>query len=907
MRKPEPLWRRYARFFGPNVAADVDDELADHLARLENDLRAVGKSEAEIGEAVRARFGNVDAIRVRLTRDDGRRLKWRLRADAFGNLGQDVAYALRRLRQRPGFTAAVVVVLALGVGATTAMFSAVDAAMLRPLPFNDPGQLVLVNQVDVSFKPAPGQEYPIPFHVPNYDDLAAMHGTFSHVASYAAGGLNLSIPQHPLRVQVGVVTPSFFPTLGVTPALGRPFTAAEGKPGGAASAILSYGLWSGHFGGRPMLDSTISLNGLPYVVVGIMSRGFGFPSQVDLWIPMTNPTTDATFAAFRNYIPAYTLARVRDGVSPDDAAERVKAMWERAAAVARAADTSNARWFRERAGELGQSGYAVPLQPSLVGASYRTALLVLLGATGLLLLIACANVTNLMLSEATSRRREIAVRAVLGATRTRIVRQLLTESIILAAAGVAGGAAVAPLVLRLVNEMAPSRLAGLAPPQVDSRVLAFGMVLVVLTGIGSGLWPALGAARSDLGETMRGAGGHGATRTGAARIRRVLVGGELALAVALLIGTGLSIRSFAHLMRVDSGLNPARTGTLELTFGADIGGSARRQSELRDIVARLESAPGIDAAGVVNDLPLRGGGGIGLSFHAEGTPPWKPGDPIVFARYLQASADYFQAMGIPLLRGRTFTAADDSLGPRVAVIDRVMADSIWPHSDPLGRRFALGPDSLHPITVVGVVGGVRDYGLAEPPHLQMYFPITQQTPANVAVVARGTLPPGVMLARLRDAVRAVDPSQAVYRVRMMDDVVRASVAPQRTNTLLISMFGGLALMLTALGVYAVVAYSVAQRRRELGIRAALGASGRDLLTLVSREMLWVVAIGLAVGLGGAWAASRVMSSLLFGVTTHDPATFALAPLALLVPASVAVLLPARRAARTNPMDTIREV
>lgn len=606
MKKREPMWRRYARFFGPDVKADVDDELADHVARLEAELRARGLSSAEVAAEVRARFGDADAIRARLRREDGRRLQRQLRVEAFGNMGQDVSYALRRLKQRPGFTATVLVVLALGVGATTAMFSAVDAAMLRPLPFKDPGQLVLVNNVDVPFQSDPSQNYPIPFHVPNYNDLAAMHATFASVASYAAGGLNLSISQRPLRVQVGVVTPSFFWTIGVMPAIGRPFSAAESRPGGPASAILSHALWSSHFGGRPMLDSTITLNGTPYTVIGVMPRGFGFPNQSDLWIPMTNPNTSATFAAFRSYIPSYTLARVASGVSTDQAIGRVRAMWTQAAAAATAKDTSNASWFRERFEEFAKNGFAVPLQRSLVGASYRSALLVLLGATALLLLIACANVTNLLLSEAATRRREIAVRAVLGATRTRIVRQLLTESVILAVGGVLAGVAVAPPLLRLVSAMTPPRLVGLAPSEVDPRVLAFAAALVVLTGLGFGLWPALGAARADLGEAVKSGGGHGATSGTAARLRRVLVGGELALAVALLVGTGLTLRSFARLMRVDTGLNPARTATLEMTFGADAGRWPQRLAVLQQIIARLESSPGIQAAGVVNDLPLRG-------------------------------------------------------------------------------------------------------------------------------------------------------------------------------------------------------------------------------------------------------------------------------------------------------------
>lgn len=904
MRKPEPMWRRYLRFHGPDVSADVDDELTDHLARLENDLRAEGKSESDVAETVRARFGDADAIRARLRRDDGRRLKRSLRIEAFGNLGQDVAYALRRLRQRPGFTVTVVVVLALGVGATTAMFSAVDAAMLRPLPFVHPEQLVVANQIDVPFDVAEEGPHPPTFHYPNINDFATMPATFSAAAAYASGGLNLADPVRPVRVRVGVVTANFFATFGIMPLHGRSFSPVEGKPNGPAVVILSDALWRGHFGGRHMLDSTISLNGSLYTVVGIMPPGFSFPSRSDVWIPLTNPTTGATFAAFRSYIPEYTVARVTDGVSIGTAVARLQAFWTQSAAKAAVADTNSRDMFREQIADLRKSGFGTPLQRFLVGQS-RTALLVLLGATALLLLIACANVTNLLLSQAAVRRREIAVRAVLGATRARIVRQLLTESAILAIGGTAIGVLVAPPILRVVNTMMPAPLAGLAPPEIDWRVLGFAAALALVTSIGFGLWPALGSARADLGETMKAGGGRGAT-VGSGRMRRSLVAAELALAVMLLVGAGLTLRSFTRLVSVNSGMNTSRVGTLEMTFGSEANDNTRRLAVLEAVVGRLRSEPGIQAAGVVNDLPLRGGGGIGLSFHAEGTPAWKPGMPIVFARYLIASGGYFKALGIPLLRGRTFAESDDSLAPKVAVIDRLMADSIWPGQNAVGRRFTFGIDSLHPVTVIGVVGAVHDFSLAATPLLQMYFPISQQAPQNLAIVARATLPPEALLARLRDAVHAVDPAQAVYRVRMMDDVVGASVAPQRTNALLITMFGALALVLTSLGVYAVVAYSVAQRRRELGIRAALGATRRDLTALVAREMFWVTVLGLGVGLASAWAAARVMASLVFGVGTHDPATYVVAPLALLVPAALATFIPARRAARTNPMDTIRE-
>ena len=898
-RKPEPLWRRYLRFFGANVEADVDDELRDHIARLESELRERGVPADQIADAVRARFGDAEAIRARLTRADGSRHRRDLRLEAFGNLGQDVGYALRRLRQRPGFTAAVVVVLALGVGATTAMFSAVDAAMLRPLPFAHPDRLLLMHEIQLPFDAGPGNPAPT-FHFPDYDDAAGMRNTFASVAGYAAGTLNLGDPTRPMRVKVGVVTPSFFTTLGRVPVRGRPFTGDEGKPRGPAVAILSDGLWRSHFGQRPVLDSVIVLSGKPYRVVGVMPPGFSFPDESDLWIPLTNPTTFDTFAAFRSFLPSYVIGRLAEGVSAPAAEAQLQALWTRDAALASAADSNATPMVRQTIAGLRKDGFAVPFRTALVG-DHRTALLILLGATGLLLLIACANVTNLLLSQAAARRQEIALRAVLGATRRRIVRQLLTESVTLALAGTVLGILLAPLGLQLLTTLMPPRLAGIAPPEIDLRVLGFAAALALVTGVGFGLWPAWGASRAQLADAVK-AGGRGATAGGAGRGRRMLVAAELALTVLLLVGAGLMLRSFDRMMHEPVGLDAHGVGTLEFTFDAG-GNGADRVARIRSMVSRLESSPGISAAGIVNMLPLGGEGGIAISVRAADRPE-PPRDSMKYARYLICSAGYFRAMGIPLLEGRTFTVADDSTAPRVAIVSRAMADGLWPNEDPIGRQFPMMANRL--ITVVGVVGDVRDSGIERKPGYQMYFPVGQQGTGYLALVARGALAPSAMLSRLREAVRAVDPSQAVYRVRMMDDVVSSSVAPQRTNTLLISLFGALALVLTALGVYAVIAYSVAQRRRELGIRAALGASGRNLVGLVSREMVWVTAGGLLVGLAGAWAASRVMASLVYGVTTHDPATFVIAPLALLIPAAIATLLPARRAARTNPVDVIRE-
>ena len=841
-------------------------------------------------EGAHRRFGNPMMLREAARDQWG--FDWAEHAVADGR------YAVRRLIQRPGFAAAVIGVLALGIGATTAMFSAIDAAMFRPLPFADPGSLVALREISVPFDPGPGQPRGGGAHNVDIVDIRGMPETFSHAAAYAAGGLNLADAEHPSRVKAGVVSGDFFATLGAVPVLGRAFAESDGAPNGPNIVILSYGLWQRQYGGGAMLGKSIALNNQPYEVVGVMPRGFGFPSESDLWIPMSIPNTFATFSAFRGFLPTAIVARLAPDVSAEAASARLMALWERRAAQ-ETAPSGQPKYLGQTVQELRTTGTLAPLQRELTG-DRRTALVVLLGATLLLLLVTCANVTNLLLSQAAARRHEIAVRAVLGASRGRIVRQLLTESIMLAATGTLIGVALAPAMLGTMRALMPSQLSGLAPATVDFRVLTFAAVLALVTGIGFGLWPALGSTRDAPAETIK-AGGRAATGRGAGRARRTLVGVELALTVVLLVGSLLMLRSFERLMSQDRGMQTDGVGTIEMAFGESAGDRAVRLRKIDGILARVSAIAGVTSAGAINDLPLAGAGGISLQVRPDVGQP--VGTDFAGGRYLNASGGYFTTMGIPVKRGRTFTAADDSLAPQVAVISESMARKFWPGLDPVGHTFtSMAPA---PFTIVGVVADVRERGLDSDPTPQMYFPIAEVTPANVAIVVRSTLPPAVLLARMRESVRSTDPTQAIYNVRMMDDVVGSSVAPRRTNTLLISAFAVLALLLSAIGIYAVVSYGVSQRIREFGIRTALGATGGELVRLVAGEMAWVTAVGLAAGIAGAWALSRVLTSMIYGVSVHDPWTFTVAPLVLVVPVVVAALVPARRAARVNPVEVMR--
>ena len=875
------------------LSADLAEEMRLHLELREEALRRSGVDDPDARLAAQRRFGN------RTTHHQESRDIWGL--GGLDRFRQDLRYAVRRLVQRSGFSVAVIGVLALGVGATTAMFSAVDAALLRPLPFHEPRELVTVRAIDIPYAEEAGEAGMVVI-----TDLAGMVDVFAEVAAYATGGLNLADPERPQRLNVGVVTSNFFATLGVSPARGRLFTAEEGTPEGPAVAILSHAMWTRQFGQDPVLGRTIQLGSRSYEVVGIMPPRFSFPAESDVWIPMSVPTTLATFEPFRGWLPSVVIARVGTGVPIETVAERVVARWHQLRAehplTPGSSPNSHAAILDARIKDIEQNGAITPLRNELVG-DRRSALLVLLGATGMLLLIACANVTNLLLSHATLRRREMAVREVLGATRGRLVTQLLTESLVLSVIGAAVGVAIAPVILMAMTATMPASLAGVAPAEIDLRVLGFAAALALMTGIGFGLWPALGGTREAPMETIKSGGGAGTTASGSRRARRILVVAEIALTFVLLVGAGLMLRSFERLMGLDAGLDKSRVGTLELSFSRGTTMPVRL-GRIEEIMARMSASPGIDAVGAVNDLPLRGGSGLSVGVDIVGAEP-APGNGMRFARMLMASSDYFRTLGIPILRGRAFTAADDSLAPRVAVINDAMARSYWPGSDALGRTFRSGMPTDPPITVVGIIADVREASLEREPRPQMYLPVYASTPDRVAIVARTSLPPATLLASMVDAVRAVDPTQAVYNVRMMDEVVGASVAPRRTNTLLISAFAALALLLASLGVYAVLSYGVAQRSRELGIRAALGATAADLMALVSREMVWTIGAGLVIGAAGAWATARVMTSMLFGVEAHDLTTFALVPAVLAVAAMLATIGPARRAKRVDLVSVMR--
>jgi putative ABC transport system permease protein len=794
------------------------------------------------------------------------------------DLMQDVRYGLRQLASAPRFTIAVIAVLALGIGANTAIFSVIDAALIRPLPFAAPDRLVSVSNVELPFEMSAGH----PKSAPVLADFRADSAVFSSVAAYARGSLNLAGGAEPVRTQIAYVTDDFFRTLGRTTALGRQPAAAEFQRNGSKVVVIAHSIWRQQFGGeRNVLGREITLNAVRYTVVGVMPPDFHFPAGVEVWIPLALPFGFDIMEAFRNYLPSEGIARLAPNVTVAQASQHADALRRR---------------FRSLTPDDPAADLVRPLQTKLLG-DRRAAMNILAASALLLLLIACANVTNLLLSRASTRRREIAVRVVLGATRGRVIRQLFVEGFLLALGGAIVAVLVAMVGVRLLGALLPQSLAAIAPPTIDGRVLAFTLAIALATSLVFGIWPALGLSRVDLGSAMKlaGAGGGGSRRRSVAR--GVLVIAEMALALMLLIGAGLMLESMRSLLREDSGLRPENVVTGRLTLPSSKYRQKAVPEFLNGVLARLRS-PGIDAAAAVSALPMEGVGGIGLRV--------APADAYdeshaAMGLYLIATPGYFHVMGARL-RGSDLPATADT-AHKVAVINETMAKQLWPTQDAIGKQMAFGPERR---TVIGVVGDIRTRRLDTAAVGQMYLPMAEQAQSYASIVLRGSADPRALMSRLRDAVHAADPNLPVYQLRRMDEVIAASVAPRRTNTILLVLFGGLAVLLATVGVYAVLANGVAQRTREIGVRVALGAQRRDVVGMIVREGARLTVFGVSIGLVGAYWLSRFVSSLLYGISPQDPRVFVAAAVALAAVAAAATWVPARRATRVDPITALRE-
>jgi putative ABC transport system permease protein len=797
------------------------------------------------------------------------------------SLLQDVRYAARRLLKSPGFAVVAVGALTLGIGANTAIFSVVNSVLLRPLPYPEPEQLVQV------WESRPLQNMPRTEVAPHeFLAWAGQSQSFRQLAANDFTEYNLTGRGEPERVTGALVTASYFPLFGVSPARGRVFLAEEDEPGKNNVVVLGHDLWRSRFGSDlSVVGQSVSLDGVPCTVVGVMPRGFSLPNGAGLARPIAFGAADRARAG-SHFLNVY--GRLKEGVTV------ARAEGEMAAVAGRVEqDFGDAN--------AGHRVVLVPLHEQVVGGA-RTALLVLLGAVGLVLLIACANVANLLLARAAGRRREVAVRSALGASRWRIVRQLLAESLLLSALSGAAGLLLAVWGVDLLVSLDPTGVQRAGEVTLDWRVLGFTLGLSLLTGLLFGLAPALQASKADFNETLK-EGGRSAQGLGRSRLRGALVVSEVALTLVLLVGAGLLVKSFRQLLAVEPGFDPH--GVLTMDVALPQAKYAERQqitSFYERLIEQAAAMPGVEAAGAVSVLPLAGNDNSNF-VQIEGRPPQPPGQALRAGRR-NVSAGYFRALGIPVKLGRAFSASDSMDAQPVVVINEAMARSFFAGEEPIGKRIRTGDRSPW-VEVVGVVGDVRHRGLDVDTRPEMFFPHLQTPSRQMTLAVRTAGDPLALAGPLRERVRELDRDQPVGNVKTMEAWVGESVASRRFSVLLLGVFACVAAGLAALGLYGVVSYTVAQRTHEIGLRVALGASPRDVLRLVIRQGMTLTLVGTAVGLLAALALTRVMSGLLYGVGATDPATFVTVPLLLVAVALLACYLPARRATNVDPMVALR--
>ena len=788
---------------------------------------------------------------------------------------KDIRYGIRGLSKRPAFTAVAVLTLALGIGANSAIFSVLNAVLLRPLPYADPDRIVRIDETE-----GKGGMGVSP---PNLLDFQQQNQTFESVAGYTGGSFILTGAGEPLRLESCAVSAALFSVLQVKPLIGRSLSTADERPGQDRVALISYGLWQQRFGGdHALLDKQITLDGLSYTVAGVMPNGFEFPIQVEgveVWTPLEQPED---LAQLRGAHYLDVVGRMKTGVSLVQARADVETIASRIAQ----------QYPKEVSGKI----TVVPLKEYLVGQA-RPYLLMLAGAALLVLLIAIANVASLTLARAAERQKEIALRTALGASKSRVVRQLLTESLILSFVGGLAGVTLAVWCTGFLTAIAPGDLPRLQSAYVDGRVLLFALAISVISGILLGLIPAWRSANANLQTHLK----EGETRSASAprqALRKALVVSEVTLALVLLCGAGLLIRTLWKLNSVNPGFDPQNVLVAELVLPKTKYRDAGQQTMFfQQLIERIKASPGIDSAGGTSNLPLSGTNMVFLaSVEGRSSLP---------ASFRAVTEDYFRTMRIPLLKGRWFDDHDTAESQPVVIVNERMARQISPdHEEVLGKRIKHGFKN-QVAEVVGVIGDVKYAGLDQQTKPEMYAPFAQRAWPFMRIVARSKSDPSVVAAAIREAVRAIDKDQPVDKITTMSSVVSASIVDRSFYMQLLGTFASLAFILAAVGIYGVVSYSVAQRTREIGIRVALGARRRDVLGLVLREALRLTALGVALGLVGAFVATRVLRSLLFEVKPTDPATFICLSLLLTFVALVASYIPARRATKVDPLVALR--
>jgi putative ABC transport system permease protein len=801
---------------------------------------------------------------------------------------QDVRYAVRLLAKSPGFTAIAILTLALGIGANTAIFSVVNGVLLRPLPFGDPSRLVLI--AEKSSFPVISTSYE------NYLDWRDQSHSFESMEATRGGAITLTGAGDPERLNVRMVTAGLFSMLGINARVGRTFLPEEDRAGGTPVALLSYGLWQRRFGGsQEIIGKAINLDAQPYTVVGVLPSGFQILQPADIFLPFM--PWAKTLPVDRNWHPGIIpLARLKSGVSREQARVEMVGITKRLEQQYPDYNT-------------GTSADVVGLQDQIVQNS-RPALLLLLGAVSFVLLISCVNVANLLLARAASRGREVAIRTALGAGRVRVIRQLLTESVLLSLAGGLLGVLMASAALGPLLKLAAGSVPQGAPIGLDPWVLAFTAGVSLLTGLLFGIVPAMRTAKLDLREALN-EGSRGSTAgPGQHRLRGVLVAMEIALAMLLLVGSGLLLRSFSRLQEVPPGFQPDHLLVADIPLSQTAYAKPENRYQFFDrLVERARTLPGVRSAAAASFLPVSGGGSV-IHFNIAGRPPKSPHE-FVAAGYRTITPNYLETLGVPLLQGRLFTHADNEKSPAVVAINATMAHTFFPNENPLGKRLQLGalPDQQVPtMEIVGVVGDVRP-GLGIDPQAEMYLPYRQADLVlpvfQLSVVMRTAGDPTLQTSALRSALAEIDPNQPLVRVRTMEENMATTVAQPRFRAWLIGIFAALALVLAAVGVYGVMSYTVTQRTSEIGVRVTMGAQPQDVFRIIVGEGLRLALVGVGVGLVTALALTRLLRSFLFGISAYDPLTFVGVSLLLTLVAVAASFFPARRATLVDPLVALR--
>lgn len=888
----EPIWRRYKRWWGPDVESDVDEEFEFHIGLIADRLEASGLGREEADRRARVEFGDAARARRMCGEIGKQRLERTRRSERVARWTQDLRYASRALAKRPAFTAAVVATLALGIGANVTIFSLFNAVLLRPLPgVSEPESLVQLGRTQ-------GGDGFDTFSYPDLADYRETSRTLAGVAGSWSTAVHLSTGRETERVDAAVVSGNYFDVLGVRPALGRGYLPEEDEAAaGVRAVVLGYGLWQRWFGGeRSVVGATVRLNGEPFTVVGVAPEGFTgtqIHSGVELFAPVSSLdglSPESTLRQSRDAVWLMLFGRLAPGVGVEEAQRELTGIAQRLE-----------REYPESNEERGiQVVAGVGVHPGIAEAA-RGFLAILFGVVVVVLLVACANVANLLLARAVERRRELAVRAAHGASRGRLLRQLLMESLLLAAMGGVAAVALAMVAARtLVRLPMLSELPVLQRVPLDWRVLAFAAAVAVISGLVFGLAPALRMSRPDLVSSLKeGTPGSGSTR---ARARTALLVGQVALSMVALVAAGLFVRTLQNLYGVDSGFDIASVAVASVDVGRQGYDDERGGRFFDELIRNVEALPGVEAAGLGTILPL-GHGGWDTRMFADDRPIG-PEDEGIKTDQNAVSPGYFRAMGVTLVRGRGISEADRADAPRVVVINQALTDLLWPGEDPIGERLRAGREG-EPVEVVGLVADAKYRSLNEESRPFAYYPFQQMYSPSATLHVRASGDPRGVLPLVQAEVRALDADLPIYRAGTLAHWRDRSLGPQRAAASLVGFFGALAFLLAAIGLYGSMSYTVSQRTREIGIRMALGARVAQVAGLVLRDAAAVLVVGIVIGGLAALAVTRLLQGQLFGVQPTDPLTFAAVAAMLLVVGLAASQLPARRASRVDPVTALR--